>query len=307
MEPIDFSELVDWVKLRWESTVADCQADYPDFPEDYLGDDALPAKRFFECSFMMDSGTIKGEVATNSDGRDNCQLKCIVSHSVGSQDSSSDIETYAQTVSMNMRAPERWRGFVTRIWERFSTSLKSVTATIGGKSCVVTSDELPNYGPKTQSVIQVQDTSESFGVSFSFILVAFDGPLMSNLFSLTLGIYDPSGALVAEGPIPFGKVSYASACETTVNLDKETTKTNRQNFRALLVSLQAILPDSAISRAVITDAEDGTYFGHSYKLTKTGPSSTSVKWLITQKSAVTYVYGSLVSWEAEFIPFNYGN
>lgn len=303
MEPIEFSKIVDWAKLRWEEAVSACQADFADFPQDYEESGTQKARRFFDCSFLMDSGTLKGEIPTDPDPRDNCQLKCLVSHSVGSQDSSANIETYAQTVKMEMRAPEDYRTFVTRIWERFATSLKSVSATIGGKNCVVTSDEMPSFGPKNANVVQNQRTAEGFNISFSFIVVAFSGPLLSNSYSVTLGIYDKvDGTKLIEGTVPFAQISYASTCGTTVNIDKETTKTNRQSFRTLLIRILAVLPDSAFSRALIADVEDGAHFGHAYKLSKSDSVSTTEKWLIVSKSAVTYVYGSFVSWEAELIP-----
>jgi len=310
MEPIDFSKIVDWAKAKWEEAVSACQADYQDFPPNYNAGTGLPEKKFFDCDFIMDSGTIQGQVSDETDGRDNCELKCIVSHSVGSQDSAANVETYSQTVTMNMRVPERYRTFVTRIWERFATSLKSVLTTIGETSCVVSAEDLPTFGKKSSAIIQKSPTSEGFNVSFDFSVIAFEGPVMANSYSLTIGIYDrrdgtllkDSGGNDLSGPIQFSQMAYSSRIETRADLVKRPTARSKQSFRSLAIHLKAVSTSSVISGAIVADAEDGAYFGNVYKMTKTGPTGTTEKWLIATQLSIVYSYGSFVALEADFVP-----
>ena len=312
MNNVDVSKVIDYVKSVWTDAVSYCQENYSDFPEDYEATNGSEAEAFFQCDFMEDSGTLSGAIMDKQGERPICKMVALLKHTQGAQDPSLPIETYAQTYNIDMIVPERYRNFVTRIWERFADSMKSIATNIDSTACLIKTDQRPTFSAKqANAVLDNLQTSEVFKASMDFLLVVFSTAILSNDITATLSmkasdgstqIYLSDETTKIEGQLNFMQLQFKSVKEVRADSSIRETLRFRANNRQMSLHISAIATTSTIDTALVKDIEAGTYFKNMYQLTKTGNGSTSTDYWILVQGATTYAYGSLLAFEADFQP-----
>jgi len=305
MNPIKFSSIVEYLKSLWKEAVSYCQANYQDFKQDYLESNGLPAKDFFQVDFFVDDGTISGAIINNPDNlvRPICVGKCIVSHSNGSQDSSLQVDMYAQSISLEMISPEIYRSEMTMIWEKFTNNLKSQIATIDSTSCIFKTDELSTFEAKKSNLIIEMPTVECYKTTLNTVMVAFLGVILSNNCTLSANLIDVDGIVQNSneeditGSIYFIDMTYSDVIETRSRSKTEVTHRFQGNTRQVGLTIRCIATASILDTAIRNDIESGTYFGKYLQLTKTLGDEVKVETYVRTTGKVSYAFGSAVIME----------
>ena len=313
MTLMSFSKVVDYIKQVWLDAVSFCQENYADFPQDYSAGNGLEAKPYFDVRFAMDSTDFKGAITDEkSDTRKQCRCDAIIRHSDGVRDPSLPIETFAQTITIEMTCPEEHREMLVRVWDKFGDLMKSIATNIDSVACLIKTDNLPKFGEKKANlVIDGMETAEAFVASMDTILVAFQTAILSNDVSLSMSVVssddtdtpitDSDGASIT-GKVNFTQMQFKSTCETRADSHQRTTLRFRQNSRQKIMHLECIATTSTIDTALVSDIENGTYFGKLYLVSKTRSGKTDTDFYTLLDGATTYVYGSLVAFVCDFQP-----
>lgn len=306
---VKFATVVDYIKSVWESSVESAQ-ELDNFPQNYLEAHGKEAKNFFRCEFVTDSGGIGGAITRTDDDfdRPTCDCACIVKHNQGSQDPSLPVETYAQTIHIEMTCPERYREFIVIIWQIFSETLKSVAVTLDDTTCVIKTTDLPVYSVKQANlVLENQTTAEIFKVSMDSTLIVFTDAVLSSSTTATATLCDSDGEVVTDsdgneitGTIQWQAMDFKFTAETRADSQPRATLRFKTNTRQRVLHIMGIATSSSLCEALIADITNDTYVGYMWKITLTYNGTSTTDYYILLDGAAKYVYGSLLSFEVDF-------
>ena len=311
---IDFQKIAEWAEQKWRDAASWCQDNLEGFPSDYYETKESEAKPFFEVEWVVDSGGISGALQLpDANGRANCCCSALITHSDGTRDPSVPLDSYAQTVRMEMLCPEAFRQFLVAIWERFADSIRSIAVEIGGQACVVKASALPTFGAKEAAyLLKGQPTSEYFKVTMNFVVVAYASAYAVNAVGWELSLYSDGGGSEPmeddegnsiSGALTPSNIVFSSAKETRADASIESATIRfKENSRQLVLDISGILPADVIGRAILKEAETGAYFGCIWRLKKTMAGVVTEADYICDTAVTSYSYGSLVSYKIRLKP-----
>lgn len=214
----------------------------------------------------------------------------------GIQDSSIPIRTYLQMIHIEFYSPEIFRQDLEQVLFGLCIDLKSKLDTIDQTAVQLSTDAQPTFNEKESLGIDV------FTGYFDLSCIIYADAHISNSYNLVI-----NGVSV-----PFSSLDISRGYETTPDLQKRASVKYFQNTSVFSLDIKALYSKSTLIDALFSDTTSGTTINSIYSITlydtttatASNPNGTQkfTTDLYLQKCHFSFAYGSIVGWDASFVP-----
>jgi hypothetical protein len=214
----------------------------------------------------------------------------------GIQDSTIPIKTYLQMIHIEFYSPEKFREDLEQVFFGLCIDLKSKLDTIDQTAVQLSTDSQPTFNEKESLGIDV------FTGYFDLSCIIYADAHISNSYNLVI-----NGVSV-----PFSSLDISRGYETTPDLQKRASVKYFQNTSVFSLDIKALYSKSTLIDALFSDTTSGTTINSIYSITlydtttatASNPNGTQkfTTDLYLQKCHFSFAYGSIVGWDASFVP-----
>lgn len=227
--------------------------------------------------------------ASSTSSQVNQEVLVNIINDGGIQDSTIPINTYLQMVHIVFFTKEEFRNDMSVLFFSLALDMKAKLDTINGTAVQLTTDEQPTLNDRQTLGI------DCFDGYLDLSVIVYAGAKLSNSYDLQLdGV-----------SIPFSSIDIGRGYETTPDLQKRSEILSFQNTSSASISVKALYTSNTEVDKLLQDTLNNSNFNTMYNVSLYASGSASSlfgKNMYLSKVAFHWAYGSIVSWEAEFVP-----